>query len=211
MKNNFRYTKNNDREIILNYLEKNNFKRVLDIGYAANTWSSKYVTHFIDIYNPDNKKICFEGDINFPTVWELVESDVAINGIFDFCICTHTFEDIISPLYVSNMIEKYCKSGYVAVPSKYIELKNYVENYWKGYIHHRYIFNKEGDEFIGYPKMGFIEKDSRFDKLSSDKTSNNEELQFFWKDTIDMKIINNNFLGPDINSVLNYYNNLLNE
>lgn len=211
MKTNYNYTKNQDRDFIISYLEKTKFKRVIDVGYSANAWSSAYVTHYVDVIDSGLDKIFFKGDINDPDVWKLIEQDVQLNGKFDFCICTHTFEDIINPLYASKMMEKYSNAGYVAVPSKYLELTNNIENYWKGYIHHRYIFNKEGDAFVGYPKMGFLEGDQRCDNVSNHLSFDNRELQFFWKDTIGMKIINANYLGPNIDCVLGYYNTLLSD
>ena len=209
MKIDYKYTQHHDRTNVLSILEESNFKRVIDIGYSANAWSSKYVTHYIDLNGIESDKIFIQGDINDPSVWEIIAKDVELNGKFDFCVCTHTFEDIINPLYVSKMIEKYANAGYVAVPSKYLELTNNIENYWKGYIHHMYIFNKEGDEFVGYPKMGFLENDERCNSISNQLCVENRELQFLWKDTINMKIVNDSFLGPDCNQVYYYYNTLL--
>ena len=92
----FKYRALGDRSEVLSHLTSNPKKRVLDIGYSAHTWSSKFVTHYVDI-RPcgDASKVAFEGDINFSQVWAAVEKDVLENGLFDYCICSHTLEDII--------------------------------------------------------------------------------------------------------------------
>jgi hypothetical protein len=43
----------------------------------------------------------------------------------------------------------------------------------------------------------------------ADMDENKSDLSFYWKDSIDMIYINNNFLGPNVEAVINYYNNLL--
>jgi hypothetical protein len=98
--------------------------------------------------------------------------------------------------------------GFVAVPSKYQEFSKF-EGPYKGYIHHRYVFNKEDKEFVAYPKLNFLETDARFDEVSNKLTNQNTELQFFWKETIGLNIINNNFMGPSVNHVYNLYQHLL--
>lgn len=205
---NFCYN-NGDRQNVINYLKDNKKTRVLDIGYSANSWDTEYVTHYVDVIKSDETKIGFLGDINFPYIWEEVAKDVEVNGKFDFCICSHTLEDIINPLYVSQMINKFCLSGFIAVPSKFIEMTKWIDGQYRGYIHHRYIFNYENDKLVGYPKLNFIEYDIRFNTLANQLTPDNRELQFFWKDKFDLEIINANYMGPNVNAVLNYYNSLL--
>lgn len=211
MKKLFKYTSLHDRTDVIYFLKSKNFKRVLDIGYSSNTWSSSFVTHYIDINKSDTDKKMFKGDINMPFVWEEIQKDVEKNGIFDFTICTHTLEDIINPYYVTLMLEKYSNAGFIAVPSKYEEFKRNINGSYMGYIHHRYIFNKENDEFIAYPKLNFIETDDRFFKISEKSNFDNLELQFFWKDSISLKIINDNYMGPSVDHVLSYYENILND
>lgn len=211
MKDLFNYTSLHDRNNVLTYLRQSHFSRVLDVGYAVNTWSSEFVTHYMDINRVDSDKVFFYGDINLPNVWREVEEDVNRNGKFNFCISSHTFEDIINPYFVSLMIEKFCDAGFIAVPSKYQEMKKHIDGDFRGYIHHRYIFNKEGTEFVGYPKLNFIENDSRFTEVAARSNFKNGELQFFWKNKIDLKIVNNNYMGPTVGHVLSYYQNLLND
>jgi len=198
-----------DRKEVLSLLSSHPKKRVLDVGYSANTWSSKFVTHYIDIQqSTDQSKISFVGDINSPQVWEAVEKDVLKNGLFDYCICSHTLEDIVNPVFVALMIKKFCRAGFIAVPSKFTEMKT-VEGPYRGYIHHRYIYNFEDGKLIGYPKLNFIEYDRRFDALANQFKVENSELQLFWDGGFELKIINDNYMGPNVTAVLGYYNNLL--
>lgn len=206
----FQYRAIGDRKDVADLLRAKPKKRVLDVGYSANTWSSEFVTHFIDINRPENcSKIAFIGDINSVETWQAIEKDVKKNGLFDYCICSHTLEDIIHPVFVASMIVKYCKAGFIAVPSKFVEMKRQVEGPYRGYIHHRYIYNFEEGKLTGYPKLSFIEYDGRFDPVANQLSENNSELQVFWNDTFDLKIINDNYMGPNAVSVLKYYDGLL--
>jgi hypothetical protein len=207
-----KYIKMHDRVSIINYLHHKKFERVLDVGYSANNWSSNFTTHYCDVIESDQSKIGFTGDINFPYVWSKIEEDVSKNGKFDFCVCSHTLEDIINPEFVQSMINKYCKSGFVAVPSKYQECTRNIPHNgsYRGYIHHRYMFNIENRCLVAYPKLNFIETDKRFDKLANMLNENNSELQLLWNGSLELNTMNSNFLGPDVESVEKYYEILLN-
>ncbi len=200
---------NGDRSHVINHLRTNKKLRVLDVGYSASTWSSEFTTHYVDIIPVDHAKVAFIGDINFPQVWDAVDEDVSKNGPFDYCICSHTLEDIINPVFVANMINKYCKSGFVAMPSKFLEMTRGIDGNYRGYIHHRYIYNIENNQLVGYPKLNFIEHDSRFDALANQYSSDKAEIQVYWDGGFRLTIVNDNFMGPTVKSVLNYYNRLL--
>lgn len=43
----------------------------------------------------------------------------------------------------------------------------------------------------------------------ADKDENKCDLSFFWKDQLNIKYVNNNYLGPDPESIPTYYLNLL--
>ena len=211
MRTNTKYTKISDRNFIKEYLKECKFNSVLDVGYSANSWDSEFVTHYIDVHPSDLDKHNFIGDVNTPDVWNNVDDYVSNNGKFDFCVCSHTLEDIINPYYVCKMISKYCIGGFIAVPSKYIESCKGIDGPQRGYIHHRYIFDIVNGEFTGYPKLNFIEYDSMFDKIAARKVENNTELQFMWVGSIDLEIINNNYMGPTTEAVKSYYGGLEHE
>ena len=61
---------------------------------------------------------------------------------------------------------------------------------------------------IGYPKINYLDSTDIFD-LIANSDENISDLSFFWKNKIDIVYINDNYLGPCVNSVISYYNNLL--
>lgn len=182
---------------------------VIDVGGSVFGWSAPVVDAIADFNQPvDNysKNITFfKGDITHPDSWVPILDFVRDNGKFDLCICSHTLEDIMNPGYVCEQLSKIAKSGYVAVPSKYKELSKYAEGMpYRGYIHHRWIFTVKGNEFIGFPKLNFIEYFEEFDKVA-DNSPHRADLSFYWKDTIAVKYVNDNYLGPNMSSVIQYY------
>jgi len=202
---NFTYADSfSDRADCLQYLEDQQFKRVIDIGFYINSWSRKYTTHYVDINKSDVENVKgFIGNISTYGIWEEVLDDVKQNGKFDFAICTHTLEDISSPNMVCELLPRIAKEGYIAVPSKYMELvrheglghhAGYIDNRggYRGWIHHRWIFNKIENDFWGYPKLSFTEYVNDFGLANSSK----QDLRFFWKDDFKLNVIGNDFLGP---------------
>lgn len=205
---------NHNRDYVINYIlnkKAEGHYTVIDVGGSANGWSFPYINALVDFNdcNYNNSHITFfKCDITHPDSWIDLLKYVEKNGKFNFCICTHTLEDIINPAFVCEQISKISNEGYIAVPSKFKELSRFESSYnYRGYIHHRWIFNIENNIFMGYPKINYIETDNKFDSIA-DNSEDKKDLSFFWKDKIDIKYINNNYLGPNLDSVLSYYNSL---
>jgi len=208
---------NHCRNNVIEYIQKNKQMRtfrVVDVGGSHGGWSVNYIDAIVDFNDPlsdSNSKIKhFKCDITNPDSWNELLLYVENNGKFDFCICTHTLEDIMNPVYVAEQIQKISKEGYVAVPSKYRELTRFEsgDKGYRGYIHHRWIFDIIDNVFVGYPKINYLDSTNIFDKVAK-YDDNICDLSFFWKDKIDIVYINNNYLGPNVESVKNYYNLLL--
>lgn len=184
---------------------------VIDVGGSANNWCSKYVDAIVDFNTPSGIHggiRFFKMDITHPSSWKDIEEYVRVNGKFDFSICTHTLEDIMNPGFVIEKLSDISKEGYIAVPSKFRELSR-IEGNWRGYIHHRWIFINSNGIFKGFPKINYIEREEKFDRVA-DSSNGKFDLSFFWRDAIDFEYVNNNYLGPSVDAVKQYYNDLLN-
>lgn len=210
---NQKYTLVRDRVDALNYLKRlqdNSSKklRVLDVGGWHNQWAPQYVTDVIDIQEVKGVNF-YIGNINMPYVWDNIKAVTEQEGKFDFCICTHTLEDIANPRLAIEMMPIIANEGFIAVPSKYEELKKNQHGF-RGSVHHRWIYNIEKDNSImAYPKVNYLEISPVSDPIGSMYTPQNQELQFFWKESLPIAFINDDYLGPSDNAVFGYYTNLL--
>ena len=184
--------------------------RVVDVGGVFFGWSMPFIDALIDFSDPVGSLPShikhFKCDITNPQDWSGVIEYVGREGKYDFCICTHTLEDIMNPVFVSEQIAKISLAGYIAFPSKYRELAKFQGDY-RGYIHHRWIFTVKNNVVIGFPKIGMIENCKAFDSIA-DLSEHKADLSFYWKDAIEIVYLNNNFLGPDVASVIEYYADL---
>jgi len=205
---------NGNRQEVADYIfmKKSQGKfRVVDVGGVFGGWSMPFADAIIDFTDPGEAGMPshikhFKCDITNPRDWGVLLEYVSREGKYDFCICTHTLEDIINPVFVSEQIANIALAGYIAFPSKYRELAKFQGDY-RGYIHHRWIFTAKNNGIIGFPKIGFLENCKAFDSIA-DLADNKSDLSFYWKDTIDIVYLNNNFLGPDVGSVIEYYADL---
>jgi hypothetical protein len=202
---------NGDRNDILDYIYKQKKPfTVVDVGGSMGGWSSPVVDCIIDFNDPINNSeiLHFKCDITNPSSWLEILNYVEKNGKFDFCICSHTLEDIMNPVFVCEQICKISKEGYIAVPSKYKELYRFESHHnYRGFIHHRWVFNIENNKFIGYPKINYLDSNNIFDGIANN-SENIQDLSFYWKEDIEIEYVNNNYLGPNLNSVIDYYNGL---
>jgi len=224
------------RNGVREYLARQNFPRLIDLGGSMNPWVKEHVTHYFDILSPHEylkssplytEKVqqakAFVGDINDGYGWEEVYDDVKENGKFDFAICTQTLEDIRNPSYVLRSLPRIAKQGFISVPHKYREL-NLVEGFgpdtqkewglnkaYIGYFHHRWIFTIiDGPKLRLFPKLEFIACVEHIQELIKGKPIENE-LSFWWKDDIPFEIINEDFLGPNPPSMFSLYVKYLRE
>jgi hypothetical protein len=211
---NFKYSNDfRQRPEVVEYLKQKKYSRVLDVGGSVNSWSSPYITHCTDIQPHNNTSVHqFIGNISTYSIWKNILDDVKKNGKFDFVICTHTLEDISSPQLVCEFLPLIANEGYIAVPSKYMEFIKH-EGWYNGWIHHRWIFNKEGNNFVAYPKLSFLEDTNILSAFGWDNNSKDIpfDLSFFWKENFTLNIINNDYMGPDVKSVMEYYLKLQND
>jgi hypothetical protein len=205
---------NGDRTLLINFIKTQKSKKkftVVDVGGSTGCWSAPYVDAIVDFNPMQNTNLnikLFKCDITNPNDYSEIYDYIEANGKFDFCICSHTLEDIINPVFVCEQIAKISKSGYVAFPTKYRELSRNIEftnlNF-RGYMHHRWIFTIKDNIVVGFPKINYIESTDIFDYVAT-KEDDMQDLSFWWEDKIDIMYINNNYLGPSGTAIVSYYN-----
>ncbi len=71
----------------------------------------------------------------------------------DFCICSHTLEDIRDPLWVCHEMNRVAKRGYIEIPSRLLEsCRNQNPGVPVGVGHHRWLIEVEGNRIAFLPK-----------------------------------------------------------
>lgn len=187
--------------------------KVLDIGGVADytTWSHDITDYMVDLNSFEHPRIkLFNFNINHESQWEPLFKFVEENGKFDFCICSHTLEDIALPAVTLRNMPLIAKEGFVATPSKFAELNRIGTQPWLGHIHHRWIFTFKDGVYIAIPKLSFTEHITELVNMGS-SDENISDLNFFWKDDIEFKVLNNDYMGPSVQHVISYYTVLLND
>jgi hypothetical protein len=184
------------RAEVLDYLDANPNFTVIDIGATRDPWAGGRITAVVDIdaeNAPPNVK-AFEGNVSLPYVWAEIADYVQENGKFDYAICTGMLEDIALPKLVCDQLGNIAKEGYISVPSKYSELTR-VNLPWRGWMHHRWIFNLDRDGFFtAYPKLTFVEHIPKFNDVAEQACDENIEIGVWWKEKIGLKVFNNDFI-----------------
>jgi hypothetical protein len=104
---------NGNRQEVADYIrmKKSQGKfRVVDVGGVFGGWSMPFVDALIDFSDPGaslpSHIMHFKCDITNPRDWSRVLEYIGKEGKYDFCICTHTLEDIMNPVFVSEQIAK---------------------------------------------------------------------------------------------------------
>lgn len=181
----------------------NNKYRTVDLGGTVNGWSKSVVDLTCDINarGPGNMAIdlCSESD------WGKLFEMTGLLGKFDYAICTHTLEDIYAPFVTLKNLPLIAKRGVISMPSIYTELSRIEHPDYLGYIHHRWIFHHENNGILVIPKLGFLEALCQKNIFLPQK----QDIMYEWEDTIDYSIFMNNYLGPNTQTVIEKYKQLI--
>ncbi len=211
-----------DRELmrikILDYLRESRFESVIDVGGAQDPWAREFVTLYVDLWKPedwlqrypDNLEDGFVqktpriiGDLDENMTWETIY-EFDSGKMFDFAICSHVVEHLSNPCMTLRHLPKVAKEGYIAMPSKYTELKRGVHfGHCRGAVPHRWIGSLRNGEFWLCPKLSFIEA---VEFEWADPEGKHGELGFRWKDDIPFNMITDvQLCDPDPVPAIEYY------
>ena len=189
---------------VKNIISENNYKTI-DIGASAQFWSypeCKFVADIVEIQEEGVK--FFNFNIQNKDTWSELISYVEEHGKFDFSICSHTLEDVLTPVELLNLLPEISKRGYIAVPSKFDEFSFLWDNKYRGNAHHKQIIDVKDDMICIYPKYPFIEVYDESDEIL--KNSLGRELVVFWDVDIPYKFFSqNNIFHSDGELISEFY------
>ena len=193
--------------------------KVIDIGGSASGWSGSVVDALLDKFPPkdnDSGITYFEVNLGVPETWSAVHEYVAHHGKYDFCICTHTLEDLALPHFVVSQMSKIALSGAISTPSRFSEFTRFepaepgLPTLHLGWIHHRWIYTFSDNVWLALPKLNFMDHDPFFERLSSrDLSQKYGELNFFWEGNVELQVLNDDFMGPSTQAVVQMFKRTL--
>lgn len=180
-----------DQELI----KKFNLKpadKILDVGGSMKQHEEIKIDTLVDIISPE------ESPYNKGKL--LAKKFVRLNlnedkfpfsdKYFDFCLCTHTLEDLPYPFLAIKEMQRVAKRGYIATPSMGADITMSHINFtdWEtgarrvpGVAHHKWLFiEKEGVMKVipkNYPLL--YSSEFNFAKWLGDR-----EFRFYWKNKI---------------------------
>jgi hypothetical protein len=185
-------------------ISDNNYKTI-DIGASLQFWSYPECKFVADIVKIEQEGVkFFDFNIQDKNTWTELLNYVEEHGKFDYSICSHTLEDVITPTDLLELLPKISKKGYIAIPSKYNEFMFLWDNKYRGNAHHKQIIDVKDDMICIYPKYPFIEVFEETDKVLENNLGN--ELVVFWEDEIPYKFFaQDNIFHSDGDLIKQFY------
>jgi hypothetical protein len=186
-------------------LISDNDYKTIDIGASLQFWSYPECKFVADIVKIEQEGVkFFDFNIQNKNTWTELLNYVEEHGKFDYSICSHTLEDVITPTDLLELLPKISKKGYIAIPSKYNEFMFLWDNKYRGNAHHKQIIDVKDDMICIYPKYPFIEVFEETDKVLENNLGN--ELVVFWEDEIPYKFFaQDNIFHSDGDLIKQFY------
>lgn len=185
-------------------ISDNDYKTI-DIGASLQFWSYPECKFVADIVKIEQEGVkFFDFNIQNKNTWTELLNYVEEHGKFDYSICSHTLEDVITPTDLLELLPKISKKGYIAIPSKYNEFMFLWDNKYRGNAHHKQIIDVKDEMICIYPKYPFIEVFEETDKVLENNLGN--ELVVFWEDEIPYKFFaQDNIFHSDGDLIKQFY------
>lgn len=160
---------------------------------------------------PRPQLVRFGMDMSRAKDYDMLLAYVLKLGKFDFAICSHVIEDLGRPQTVLEMLPQIAKAGFIAVPSKYMELAYHKDIYnlshslrYRGSLHHRWIYTLKNGLLHALPKLSFLDHDPSYDAFI-DTSPAISELRIWWNGSLPYQVLNSDYLGPDEGTVFAMY------
>lgn len=184
-----------DEEIIEKYKIKKT-DRILDIGGSMDQHKHIKIDTLVDIIRPEEAPY----GTSKLLAKNFVKVDIAKYGLpfkdkeFDFCLCTHTLEDLYNPFLVMSEMQRVAKRGLIVTPSMgrdmtftHVDITDWLTGVRRlpGEAHHKWFFQKIGVKTIKVmPKIYPILYTSDFHITSY---TGDPEFIFYWKEKFNVE------------------------
>lgn len=187
--------------------------KVLDVGGSTKQHDILVVDTIVDIVRPEEAPY-------WPSKLKakhFVKLDITKEKLpfpdkeFDFCICTHTLEDLDTPYLIIDEMSRVAKRGYIAVPTRgqdceftHFDLTNWLSGPRRtpGSAHHQWFFEIIGKKLQITPKNYPLLYTQEFSIV---KWGGREELQFYWENKINYKA----FRSVNFHELIKNYRNFM--
>lgn len=183
-----------DREIIQKFKLKSTDK-ILDVGGSMNQHPEIGIDTLADAIRPEESKH-YKSKLlakNFVRLDLNGDRFPFKDDEFDFCLCTHTLEDLPYPFLAIDEMSRVAKKGYIATPSfgKDITFSHINFTNWgtgtrrvPGLAHHKWLFYERGGVMNVVPKNYPLLYSSEFQFI---KWTGEEEFKFYWEKKINYR------------------------
>jgi len=189
-----------DKEIITRY-NINKSARVLDVGGSMKQREMIVVDTLVDIVRPEDAPYKKSG----LKAKNFIKLDITKDKLpfrdkeFDFCICSHTLEDLAYPFLVIEEMGRVAERGLIITPSmgadmvfSHLDLTDWLSGARRlpGGAHHKWFFYKKHGKLRIIPKNFPILFTSKFQIVG---WKGEPELIHYWQDKIEYE------KGDDLN------------
>lgn len=167
--------------------------KVLDIGGSMKQHEEIKIHTLVDIIHPEEApygafKLRADNFVKLDITREKLPFK---DNEFDFCLCTHTLEDLSHPFLVLDEMSRVAKRGYIVTPSmgKDMVFSHFDTTNWltgsrrvPGNAHHKWFFVKKRNKLQIIPKNYPILYTPRFHIVG---WSGEDEMRYYWEGGID--------------------------
>jgi hypothetical protein len=204
-----------DQEIIDKYKIKGR-DRVLDVGGSMDQHKHIKVDTLVDIIRPEDAPY---GPSKLRAK-NFVKVDITKDRLpfkdkeFDFCLCTHTLEDLYNPFLVLSEMQRVAKRGLIVTPSMghdmvytHVDITDWLTGVRRlpGEAHHKWFFQKTGINTVHIiPKVYPVLYTSDFHIT---EYKGEPEFIFYWKDKF--KVLEE--MSLNIHELIEVYRGFLNK
>lgn len=176
--------------------------KILDVGGSATQITEIPVDTLVDILSPEEFAKTMPASLRAETkllAKHFVRLDLGVDRFpfpdkhFDFCICTHTLEDLFDPRLALREMERVAKRGFILTPSRGSEMvfTDYDITDWltggrrlPGHSHHHWFMENKDNCLVITPKHYPLLYTPEFHIV---KWYGEPECEYSWEDQMNIK------------------------